>query len=163
MINLNSANVNTLERVQKPSKEEQHAAMESYNALAAALDNLKSENPEIEIAETGQPIAIPLKALKLLGKILKLTSEGKPINIIPVAAEMTTQAAADIIGCSRPHFVKMLEEGKIPYHEVGRHRRVMVEDVIRYRDEKKKEQKHYLYQMMDADEKDGLYKDDQEQ
>ena len=38
--------------IKKPSKKEQIAAMKSYNALAAALEGLHSEKPEIEIEET---------------------------------------------------------------------------------------------------------------
>ena len=30
-----------------------------------------------------------------------------PISVVPIATEMTTQAAAELLGCSRPHFVKL--------------------------------------------------------
>ena len=82
--------------IKKPSKKEQIAAMKSYNALAATLEDLRSENPEIEIEETSEKIKIPLKALKLLAKILKATSQGQPISLVPIATEMTTQAAAEL-------------------------------------------------------------------
>ncbi|HLU93463.1 MAG TPA: hypothetical protein VKZ54_05030 [Membranihabitans sp.] len=49
----------------KPSKEEQRTAMESYDALAAALEQLRSNNPEIEIEETEERIKVPRSALKL--------------------------------------------------------------------------------------------------
>ena len=107
--------------IKKPSKKEQIAAMESYNALAATLEDIHSESLEIEIEETTEKIKIPLKALKLLAKILKATGQGKPISVVPIATEMTTQAAAELLGCSRPHFVKLLEEGNIPF--------TMVEDI----------------------------------
>ncbi|WP_223266425.1 helix-turn-helix domain-containing protein [Gelidibacter gilvus] len=94
---------------------------------------MHSENPEIEIEETSEKIKIPLKALKLLAKILKATSQGQPISLVPIATEMTTQAAAELLGCSRPHVVKLLEEGNIPFTLVGRHRRVKFEDVMNYK------------------------------
>lgn len=118
-----------LAQASKPSKEEQQTALQSYAALAEALEQLHNPTPEIEIAEIQEKIKVPLKALKLLAEILKATSEGKPISIVPIATEMTTQAAADMLGCSRPHLVKLLEEGKIPYTKVGRHRRVKFEDI----------------------------------
>ena len=42
-------NMNNIENIERPSKEEQKAAMVSYDALAAALDQIPSEYPEIEI------------------------------------------------------------------------------------------------------------------
>jgi len=143
--------------IKKPSKKEQIAAMESYNALAATLGELRSENPEIEIEETAEKIKIPLKALKLLAEILKATSQGKPISLIPIATEMTTQAAAELLGCSRPHFVKLLQEGNIPFTLVGRHRRVKFEDVIKYKKDMKLKQEQLLIDMMKSDEELGLY------
>ena len=146
-----------LNDIKKPSKKEQIAAMESYNALAATLEDIHSEYPEIEIEETAEKIKIPLKALKLLAKILKATSQGKPISLVPIATEMTTQAAAELLGCSRPHFVKLLEEGNIPFTMVGRHRRVKFEDVMNYKKEMKLKQEQLLIEMMKSDEELGLY------
>ncbi|WP_375782486.1 hypothetical protein [Streptosporangium becharense] len=34
---------------------------------------------------------------------------------------------------SRPHLIGLLETGKIPYRMVGRHRRVVAEDLMAYR------------------------------
>ncbi|TXE18073.1 helix-turn-helix domain-containing protein [Psychroserpens burtonensis] len=143
--------------IKKPTKKEQIVAMASYNALAATLEGLHSENPEIEIEETSEKIKIPLKALKLLAQILKATSQGKPISVVPIATEMTTQAAAELLGCSRPHFVKLLEQGAIPFTKVGRHRRVKFEDVINYKKAMKLKQEQLLKDMMKSDEELGLY------
>lgn len=143
--------------IKKPSKKEQLTAMESYKTLAATLEELHSENPEIEIEETDEKIRIPLKALKLLAKILKATSQGKSISVVPIATEMTTQAAAELLGCSRPHLVKLLEEGAIPFTMIGRHRRVKFEDVADYKKVMKLKQEQYLIDMMKSDEELGLY------
>ncbi|UMB59904.1 helix-turn-helix domain-containing protein [Lutibacter sp. A80] len=146
-----------LELIKKPSKEEQITAMQSYKALAATIEDLSSKNPEIEIEETSEKIKIPLRALKLLAKILDITSQGKPISIIPVATEMTTQAAADFLSCSRPHLVKLLEEGKIPFTKIGRHRRIKFDDMAKYKNNIKQNQKNHLLEMMKSDEELGLY------
>ncbi|HRF38476.1 MAG TPA: helix-turn-helix domain-containing protein [Saprospiraceae bacterium] len=143
--------------ITKPSKEEQRVAMESYNALAEILEGLRKDNPEIEIEETREKIRIPLNALKLLAKILKVTSQGKPISIVPIATEMTTQAAADLLGCSRPHLIKLLEEGEIEYTKIGKHRRVKFEDVMAYKKKMKARQQELLIKIMNADEESGLY------
>ncbi|RMG78783.1 MAG: helix-turn-helix domain-containing protein [Bacteroidetes bacterium] len=146
-----------LEQVIKPSKRDQKMAMDAYRELAGALEKLHTELPEIEIEETNEKIKVPLTALKLLAKILKVTAEGKPVSIIPVATEMTTQAAADLLGCSRPHLVKLLERGEIAHTKVGKHRRVKFEDVMAYKKKMKAEQEALLTKIMEADEQSGLY------
>ncbi len=146
-----------LENISKPSKKEQQLAMESYSALAEVLEKLQKDDPEIEIEETKEKIKVPLNALKLLAKILKVTSQGKPISIIPIATEMTTQAAADLLSCSRPHLVGLLEEGKIAFTKIGKHRRVKFEDVMEYKKSMKVEQQKLLIKIMNADQESGLY------
>ena len=145
------------ENINRPSKEEQKAAMLSYDALISTLSEIKDKNPEIEIEETQERIRIPLNALKLLAKILKETSKGKPVSIVPIATEVTTQAAAEILGCSRPHIVKLLETGKIKFTKVGKHRRIKYEDIISYKNKMKAEQERLISEIMDSDEKTGLY------
>lgn len=145
------------ENISKPSKEEQKAAMLSYDALVSTLNDIKDKNPEIEIEETQERIRIPLSALRLLAKILKETSQGKPVSIVPIATEVTTQAAAEILGCSRPHIVKLLETGKIKFTKIGKHRRIRYEDIISYKKEMKAEQERLINKIMDTDEKSGLY------
>jgi excisionase family DNA binding protein len=143
--------------IRKPSKAEQRAALESYDALAASLEQLRSDNPEIEIEETEEKIRIPKSALKLLARILKEISLGNPISIVPIATELTTQAAAEFIGCSRPYIVKLLEEGKIPFTKVGKHRRIKYEDVALYKKKMKLKQRAKIQKLMELDEESGLY------
>jgi excisionase family DNA binding protein len=146
-----------LSEIRKPTKDEQRAALKSYGALANSLDQLRSEYPEIEIEETEEKIRIPIGALKLLARILKEIGQGNPISIVPIATEITTQAAAEHLGCSRPHIVKLLEEGKIPYTKVGKHRRIKYEDLATYKRDMKSAQKRKIQELMDLDEDSGLY------
>ena len=146
-----------LSEIRKPTKDEQRAALKSYGALANSLDQLRSEYPEIEIEETEEKIRIPIGALKLLARILKEIGQGNPISIVPIATEITTQAAAEHLGCSRPHIVKLLEEGKIPYTKVGKHRRIKYEDIATYKRDMKSAQKRKIQELMDLDEDSGLY------
>ena len=149
--------MNTLEHMKRPTKREQRVAIESYTALSSILSNLSKEDTEIEIEENNDRIKIPLKALKLLGEILKSMGEGTPISIVPIATEVTTQKAAEILGCSRPHIVKLLEQGEIDFTLVGRHRRILFEDVIKYKNEMKEKQKKHIIDIMNFDEEQGLY------
>ncbi len=143
--------------IKKPTKEEQRTALESYAALAASLEQIRTDFPEIEIEETEEKIRIPISALKFLARILKEISQGNPISIVPVATELTTQAAAELLGCSRPHIVKLLETGKIPFNKVGKHRRIKYEDLVSYKSEMKTLQRKKIQELMELDEDTGLY------
>ncbi|MGB4659201.1 MAG: helix-turn-helix domain-containing protein, partial [Mobilitalea sp.] len=149
----------TTNDIKRPNKRERKLAQESYTSLISSIEQLKSDQAEIEIEieETRERIILPVKALNLLGEILKAMSQGKPISIVPLATEVTTQKASEILGCSRPYLVKLLEEGKIEYTKVGKHRRIKYEDVIDYKKKMKEEQKKRLIEIMHADEDLGLY------
>jgi len=147
----------TINEIKRPNKHERKLAQKSYSSLISAIDRLKTDRAEIEIEETQEKIILPVKALKLLSEILKAMSEGKPVSIVPMATEVTTQKAAELLGCSRPHLVKLLEEGKIEYTKIGKHRRIKYEDIIRYKQKMKEEQKKHLIEIMNADEELGLY------
>jgi hypothetical protein len=50
-----------------------------------------------------------------------------------------------------------LEEGKIEFTKVGKHRRIMFEDVLKYKQLMKEAQKKNIIDMMNFDEELGLY------
>ena len=146
-----------LEPIRKPSSQDQKLAITSYSALTAVLEQLDAANTEIEIDATREKIKVPLSALKLLSDILKTMAEGKLVSIVPVSTELTTQAAAEMLGCSRPYLVKLLEEGKIAFTKVGKHRRIKYDDIIRYIKQMKEQQRKHIIEIMNDDEETGLY------
>lgn len=132
-------------------------AQSSYSTLRQAISQLQSEEVDIEIIGSNDKLELPLSVLRLLEDILKNMSEGKIVSIVPLATELTTQKAAEILGCSRPFLVNLLEEGKIPFTKVGKHRRIMFKDVMQYKAKMKAVQKQHLIEMMAVDEEEGLY------
>ena len=141
----------------KPTHEEQLAARESYESIVSSIELLKTDLPEIEIAETGGKIRIPVSVLRLLAQIMKEISQGNPVTVVPQATEITTQAASEVLGCSRPHVVRLLEEGKMPYTKVGKHRRIIYDDLMSFKKKMKVSQKNKLQDLMKLDEESGLY------
>jgi excisionase family DNA binding protein len=49
-----------------------------------------------------------------------------------------------MLNVSRPHLIKLLEEGQIPYKKVGSHRRIELKDILEYEDRQKKNRKTQL-------------------
>lgn len=146
-----------INEIKRPSKNEQKVAQNSYAALISAIEQLTGEETEIEIEETRDKIILPIRALNLLGNILQAMSQGKIISIVPMATEVTTQKAAEILGCSRPYLVKLLEEGKINFTKIGKHRRIRIEDVLNFKQKMKEQQKQHIIDIMNDDEEIGHY------
>ena len=65
--------------------------------------------------------------------VLEAMAAGRGVTIIPQSAELTTAQAAEVLNVSRPFLIKLLEQKEIPHRKVGRHRRVLMEDVMTYK------------------------------
>jgi excisionase family DNA binding protein len=120
---------------EKTSHTDQKIAKASFEALINERNSYRSfkkNKVKLVFQETKNSLELPEKAVQLLKEILLLISEGKEITIIPTDAELSTQEAADILQVSRPHVVKLLKEGKIPYHKTGSHRRISQQDLTTY-------------------------------
>lgn len=130
--------------LERPTPQEQKVASESLFSFTAAVAKRSSDEVKIKIQESGEFITIPKKALQLLSFILSNMAEGKAISLIPSDSEVTTQQAADMLNVSRPHIVKLLEQGTIPFKKVGSHRRILLEDIFRYEAEQKERRKENL-------------------
>ncbi len=146
-----------LDEIRRPSKHEQKIAYASLSALSLDKEPIFSDKAKIEIEENKNKVEIPISALRLLGDILKAMNQGKMVSIVPVETVITTQKAAEILGCSRPYLVKLLEEGKIAFTKIGKHRRILLEDILNYKQLMKEEQKKNLIAIMNFDEEIGLY------
>jgi excisionase family DNA binding protein len=132
---------------EKTTKEEQRVAKRSIMLLRKAstrLSKKRSSIVRIKLQEEAEFLEIPPKALSLLHDIVSLMADGKSITLIPSDSEVSTQEAAELLNVSRPHIVKLLERGEIPYKKVGSHRRILLKDLMRYDDKVKKKRAKQL-------------------
>ena len=49
-------------------------------------------------------------------------------------AETTIQEAANFLNVFRSYLIELLESGKMPFRKIGRHRRVLFEDLVKYKE-----------------------------
>lgn len=121
--------------LERTTKEEQKIAKTSITKVretSRIVFKNKNTFVKIKIQDKGDFLKIPKKAALLLFDILDKMAEGKSFTLIPSDAEISTQQAADMLNVSRPHLVKLLEEGIIPFKKVGTHRRIELKHLIGY-------------------------------
>lgn len=117
-----------------PSEEESRLATESVRLLARLTPEEKTSlRLQAQSGKGEELIPIPETAVRMLSQILTNMAHGKTMTLTPIESELTTQQAADILNVSRPHLVQMLEDGKIPHHKVGSHRRILYADLMVYK------------------------------
>lgn len=142
----------TMEAIlEKPSLRDQQVASASLFHFTNAIDQKQPHHKpahlvEIRLVESEEVITIPRKAFELLRFILSAMAEGKAVSLIPSDSDsdLSTQQAADLLNVSRPHLVKLLEQGALPFKKVGSHRRVRLEDVAAYEAKQAKQRKQRL-------------------
>jgi excisionase family DNA binding protein len=125
----------TTDTVSLPSRRDAEIALASQRELAAFLST-QADTQRIQVFDDqNQPhqIDLPTSAVRLLVDILAELAEGNAVKVIPIHAEVTTQEAADLLNVSRPHVVKLLETGELPFHKTGKHRRIRFADLMAYK------------------------------
>lgn len=137
--------------LEKPSRLEQQMASNSLATIARAFTKKGPvrDGVTIRIQESSTDITIPRKALELLQFILSSMAQGKAVSLIPSDSEVTTQQAADMLNMSRPHLVKLLEQGALPFKKVGSHRRILLEDLLAYEAKQARQREHQLQLLAD--------------
>ncbi len=117
-----------------PTQEEVEQAKVSSRTLSkyADVDRVQLSLPGSN-AESDE-LVLPGRVLQTLLDVLSEISQGNAISLIPYRQEISTQNAANLLNVSRPFLVSLLEKGEIPFHKVGAHRRVPLEDVLAYKE-----------------------------
>jgi excisionase family DNA binding protein len=133
------------ERTTKKEQKMAQASISNFKEASQKITGKNSNYVEIVIEEKGESLKVPKKAFSLLLDILENMAEGKSVTLIPSDTQVSTQQAADLLSVSRPHLVKLLEEGKIPFKKVGTHRRIEWKDILEYEEKLKKNRKQQLY------------------
>jgi excisionase family DNA binding protein len=141
-----------------PSEADTKLARESAGRLAKQLTKA---NGALQLQVTGpegasEIVRIPTAAFRLLVTILAEMASGNAVRLIPHHAELTSREAAELLNVSRPYLVRLLDDGRIPFHRVGTHRRVLFKDVMAYKAEHRRARSAALDELSRLDQELGL-------
>lgn len=127
----------------------------------AARDAVGLDSPEpryfLAGAGTGEQVEIPHETYRVLRQVVEAMRHNLAVTVVPQTQTLTTQQAADLLGVSRPTVVKLLDDGKLDYQRTGTHRKILLQDLLRYREQRRLAQYAALDAMhVDLDEEEDV-------
>jgi len=119
----------------KSSPELRAASIAILNMLEA------SEGEHVELRGAYNAVGIPGSMVSTLRRLCRYLSVGSAVSLAPHAAELTSQSAADLLGISRTRLIQLVERGAIGARREGAHRRLKLEEVLAFREERERRQR----------------------
>jgi excisionase family DNA binding protein len=137
-----SSENSVLDAVVQPDPAEGVALAGLHDEISRSLQ-AKGYRPCL-IGPDGSHLELPHSVFQALAFVVRGMAAGQTITLVPSGKQMTTQQAADMLHMSRPHLIKLLDRGAIPFERVGTHRRLSVDDVLHYKDQRAREREEQL-------------------
>lgn len=113
--------------------------------------------PGLLLGPDGEQVPLPEEVYRVVIEVVDAMRQGKAITLVPRTQRLTTQEAADFLGVSRPTVVKLLQDGKIPFDQPGRHRRILFTDLLAYTEGQRESRRAALDRMTEEASEAGLY------
>lgn len=132
-------------------------------ALFALLDGAAGARKKRKacklVGPTGESISIPESVFYVLERVAEVMARGDSITVVPVGQELTTQQAADLLNVSRQYLVRLLDEGQLVYRRTGKHRRLRVDDVLAFKEQRDRKRRAALDELTRLSEEAGGYEE----
>ena len=112
---------NPLEEAMAPEQ------LKELEKAAALLQNARLVGPQ------GDEHTVPAALYDLIYALLDHMKRGEAFTVFPHNALLTTQQTAQVLNVSHAYLNQLLAANEIPYHMVGRHRRLRLDDVLQLR------------------------------
>ena len=136
-----------------PSEQDSHLAGTGLELLKAKA----KEGFRLKLEGHNTSLTLPPSIVSLLERIFTEMAQGKAIDIVALETELTTSQAADVLNVSRPFVTKLLDEGKLPHRKVGSHRRVLLKEVLGYKEQMQQTSKAALNELAELSQKSDTY------
>ena len=104
----------------------------------------------------GEAIVLPREMLGLLSTVAGELQAGRTVLVVTGDAELTPREAAGHLGMSRQFLMRLLDQGALPFHRVGSHRRLLLQDVLRFAERRAEARREALEKLRDKIQSEGL-------
>lgn len=137
-----------------PEQQAQVAAL--FKALEGMARQQRKRAPRCKlVGPRGETIALPERVFYVLERVAEVMARGDSITVVPVGREATTQRAADFLNVSQQYLVRLLDEERIPFRKLGKHRRLRIEDVLSFKETRDKDRRAGLRELSRMTEEFG--------
>lgn len=121
------------------------------------FDRLGPEPKTTLTGPNGECIALPPEVFKVLHDAVMGIADGQAVTIAHANHRLTTQEAADLLGISRSSFVNLLDAGELDFKKIGRHRRVLLTDVLEYQQRRSERRRKALDRIVEISHESNMY------
>lgn len=129
---------------------------EAARRLAHRLRQVGGDAELIVRTRSGHMEALPHSFSPIVASLLEEVADGHTVALVSEAEEISTSAAAEFLGVSRPHVVKLIDSGLLPCRMAGSHRRLRMTDLAAYK--RSVERRHAFLDELAAEAQEmGLY------
>lgn len=89
---------------------------------------------------------------RVLTRVLESLAAGHAVTVTSIPDVLTSTVAAEMIGISRTTLMRHARAGEIASHKVGSHTRFRREDVLRFRDGRRAQQREALRELLELED-----------
>jgi excisionase family DNA binding protein len=135
------------------------AAPNSDREALRNVEALAQSGRDLRVSAGDESIELPEALRLVLEQAAHELVRGNRVSLLPLGRMLTTRQAAEMLNISRPFLIQVLERGEIPFEMVGTHRRMAIEDVLRYRAQRSEQRREVLRALSEEADELGIYTD----
>lgn len=135
------------------------AAPNTDREALRGIEALVQSGRDLRVSAGDRSVELPEALRLVLEQAAHELVRGNRVSLLPLGRMLTTRQAAEMLNVSRPFLIQVLERGEIPFEMVGTHRRVAIEDVLRYRAQRSEQRRDALRALSQEADELGIYSD----
>lgn len=134
------------------------ASPAGVEAARSILHQLGADDARFVLVDrvTDEKIEFSDEVFAVIRLILSDMAQNRPIMWIPLSQELTTFQAAELLNVSRPYVIKLLAKKNIAHRMVGTHRRILLSDLLAFKEKSRLESEAALQELADISQEMGL-------